>query len=101
MCAAGVAAGTIDRHVESKEGLLRGVHADSYAEWLTQAREALDRPGTAPRRLLRFGEVSVRFNRSNRLLDAVLDRDTDVIFAGVIEELHDSLLDRNGAMMAT
>jgi hypothetical protein len=50
--------------------------------------------------LLRFGEVSVRFNRSNRLLDAVLDRDTDVIFAGVIEELHDALLDRNGAMRA-
>jgi AcrR family transcriptional regulator len=97
---AGVAAGTIYRHFENKEDLLRRVVGRSHAEWLEQARGVLRVEGTAMDRLTRLGEASVEFNRRHRLLGAVLERDREIIFAPLLDELHDKLLEENVAMMA-
>jgi AcrR family transcriptional regulator len=97
---AGLAAGTIYRHFESKEDLLRRVVEESNEEWLEDARRALRGPGTAIERLARLGQASVEFNRRDNLLGAVLDRDAEIIFAPLLDELHDKLLQENVAMMA-
>jgi AcrR family transcriptional regulator len=112
---AGVAAGTIYRHFENKEDLLRRVVEEINAEWLEEARRVLRGDGTAIERLTRLGEASVEFNRRYKLLGAVLDRDREIIFAPLgavldrdreiifaplLDELHDKLLEENVAMMA-
>jgi AcrR family transcriptional regulator len=97
---AGVAPGTIYRHFESKEDLLRRVVEESNAEWLEEARRALGGEGTAIERLLRLGQASIEFNRRHKLLGAVLDRDHEIIFAPLLDELLDKLLEQNVAMMA-
>ena len=97
---AGVAAGTIYRHFENKEDLLRQVVEQSHSEWLVEARSVLRGEGTAIERLTRLGQASVMFNRRHRLLGAVLERDREIIFAPLLDELHDRLLDENVAMMA-
>jgi AcrR family transcriptional regulator len=97
---AGVAAGTIYRHFENKEDLLRRVVEASNAEWLEEARRVLRGDGTAIERLTRLGQASVEFNSRYRLLGAVLERDREIIFAPLLDELHDKLLEENVAMMA-
>jgi hypothetical protein len=42
----------------------------------------------------------VEFNRRYKLLGAVLERDREIIFAPLLDELHDKLLEENVAMMA-
>jgi AcrR family transcriptional regulator len=97
---AGVAPGTIYRHFKNKEDLLRQVVEQSNAEWLEEARSVLRGEGTAIERLNRLGQASVEFNRRYKLLGAVLERDREIIFAPLLDELHDKLLEENVAMMA-
>ena len=97
---AGVAAGTIYRHFKNKEDLLRQVVEQSLGGWLEEARSILGGEGTATERITRLGQASVEFNKRYGLLDAVLVRDRDIIFAPLIDELHDKLLEENVAMMA-
>ncbi len=97
---AGVAAGTLYRYFRNKEDLLRQVVEHGSTRWLERARRALSGPGTALERLARAGEASVEHNHETRLLDAVLNRDTDIIFAPLLDELHDLVLRKNVAMMA-
>jgi TetR/AcrR family fatty acid metabolism transcriptional regulator len=97
---AGVAAGTIYRYFENKEDLLRQVVEQSLGEWLEEARSILGGEGTALERITRLSQASVEFNKRYGLLDAVLIRDRDIIFAPLIDELHDKLLEENVAMLA-
>ena len=97
---AGVAAGTIYRHFENKEDLLRRVVEQSHGEWLEEARSALGDEGTAIERITRLSQASVEFNKRYGLLDAVLVRDRDIIFAPLLDELYDKLLEQNVAIMA-
>jgi AcrR family transcriptional regulator len=97
---AGVAAGTIYRHFKNKEDLLRRVVEQSHTGWLEEARDVLRGEGTAVERLNRLGQASVGFNRRHRLLSAVLERDRDIIFPPLLDELYDKLLEENVAMMA-
>jgi AcrR family transcriptional regulator len=97
---AGIAAGTIYRHFASKQDLLRQVIEDLDAGWLVEARRALDPPGTAIERIARLGQASVDYNKRNALLNAVLDRDAEIIFAPLVDELHAKVVEQNVAMMA-
>jgi len=97
---AGLAPGTIYRHFESKEDLLRRVVEASNGEWLEEARRALESEGTAVERLARLGEASVGYNQRNKLLGAVLVGDAEIIYAPLRDELLDDVLERNVAMMA-
>jgi AcrR family transcriptional regulator len=97
---AGVAAGTIYRHFENKEDLLRQVVAQSNAEWVEEARRILRGEGNAIERLTRLAQASVEFNRRHKLLGAVLERDGEIIFAPLLDELHGKLLEENVALMA-
>lgn len=97
---AGVAAGTIYRHFQNKEDLLRQVVEQSLGEWLEEARSILGAEGTAIERITRMSQASVEFNKRYGLLNAVLVRDRDIIFAPLLDELHDKLLEENVAMMA-
>ena len=96
---AGVAAGTIYRHYESKLDLLREVLADVNSAWLDQARAALAEPGTAIERLALLGVASIEFRQEDALMSAVLRRDTDMIFAPLLDEEHARLLEANVDMM--
>ncbi len=97
---AGVAAGTIYRHFKNKEDLLRQVVEESHAGWLEEAGHVLRGEGTAIERINRLAQASVEFNKRYKLLDAVLVRDRDIIFAPLLDELYDKLLEENVAMMA-
>jgi len=97
---AGVSAGTIYRHFENKEDLLLRVLAEADAEWLSRVRATLAKPGSALERIARLGFASVEYNRENRLLNAVLNRDREMIPAPLIDQLHDELMEENVAMMA-
>lgn len=97
---AGVAPGTIYRHFRNKEDLLRRVVEQSNAEWIEEARLALGAGGSAIERLERLGRASVEFNLRNRLLSAVLERDAEIIFAPLLDELFDEVHEVNVAMMA-
>ncbi|HJQ84464.1 MAG TPA: TetR family transcriptional regulator [Candidatus Binatia bacterium] len=97
---AGVAAGTLYRYFENKEEIFRAVMRELTESWLARARDALRGPEPALERLTRLGAASVEFNRQNPLIDSVYRRDEEIIFAPLLEELHDELLRRNVAMMA-
>jgi AcrR family transcriptional regulator len=97
---AGVAAGTIYRHFPGKEALLLRVVRELNEAWLQEAREALSTLGTPLERIGRLGEASVDFNRRNRLLDAVLERDQEILFAPLLDELYAIVMRDNVAMMA-
>src|SRR5213594_3896674 len=89
---AGVAAGTIYRYFESKEEVFRAV--------VGELRDALAGPGTAVERLGRLAQASVAFNRENSLINSVFRRDDEIIFAPLLDELHERLVMQNVAMMA-
>jgi AcrR family transcriptional regulator len=97
---AGVAAGTLYRYFDNKEEIFRAVMRDVTAGWLREARAALAPPGTAIERLARLGAASVAFSRDNALINSVYRRDDEIIFAPLIEELHEELLHHNVALIA-
>jgi AcrR family transcriptional regulator len=97
---AGVAAGTLYRYFGNKEEIFRAVMRDLLDGWLETARRALAEGGTAVDRLRRLGEASVDFNRENALINSVYRRDEEIIFAPLLEELHEHLLTQNVAMIA-
>jgi AcrR family transcriptional regulator len=97
---AGVAAGTLYRYFAGKEDIFRAVVRELHEAWLARAREVLGGPGTAIERLARLGQASVEFNRENSLINSIFRRDNEIIFAPLIEELHEELLRANVAMMA-
>ena len=97
---AGVAPGTLYRYFENKEEIFRAVMREGLACWLDTARRVLARPGTAIERLGRLAQVSVDFNRENSLVNSVYRRDGEIIFAPLLEELHEHLITQNVAMIA-
>ncbi len=97
---AGVAAGTLYRYFENKEEIFRAVMRNLTETWLARARAAVAPPGTAIERLGRLGEASVEFNRANALINSVYRRDGEIIFAPLLEELHEQLLRHNVALIA-
>jgi AcrR family transcriptional regulator len=98
---AGVAAGTLYRYFESKEEIFRAVIRDLHDGWLARAHAALRPPGTAIERLTRLGQASVEFNGENSLINSVFRRDEEIIFAPLLEELHEQLLRENVGMIAS
>ena len=97
---AGVAAGTLYRYFTSKEEVFRAVVHELNDAWLARARQVLGGAGTAVERLARLGQASVEFNRENSLINSIFRRDNEIIFAPLLEELHEELLRANVAMMA-
>jgi AcrR family transcriptional regulator len=97
---AGLAAGTVYRYFAGKEDVLREVVRALNARWLERAREALAAPGTAVERLTRLGPASAAFRTESTLIGSVFRRDTEILFAPLLDELHAELLRANVAMMA-
>jgi AcrR family transcriptional regulator len=97
---AGVASGTLYRYFENKEEIFRAVMRDGLTRWLETARRVLAQPGKALDRLARLGQASVDYNRENALINSVYRRDGEIIFAPLLEELHEQLVTENVAMIA-
>lgn len=97
---AGVAAGTIYRYFDSKEGVFREVVRELNEGWLARARRALGEPGTAIERLARLGQASVEYRDENPLISSIFRRDNEIIFAPLLDELHERLLKENVALIA-
>jgi len=98
--AAGVAVGTVYRYFAGKEAVFLAVVQDVNDAWLAESRRALDGPGTAMERLRRLGAASIRFAAENALITAIVTRDTDIVFAPLLEQLHDDMQRRNVTMIA-
>jgi AcrR family transcriptional regulator len=96
----GIAVGTVYRYVKTKEESILQVVEDLNATWLAQARQVLDEPGTPTERLARIGPASVKFNRENKLLSSILNRDTEMVSAPLLERIAEELLEQNVSMMA-
>jgi AcrR family transcriptional regulator len=97
---AGVAAGTIYWHFESKEALfLRLIDAEN-ADWLERARAALHQPGNALERLARLARGSMEFYQQSRLMLAVLRRDRSMIHAPMLDSIHVRLQEQTVSLMA-
>jgi AcrR family transcriptional regulator len=96
---AGVAAGTIYRYFPNKEAILFRVVADINGEWLRVARTTLAEPGSPIDRIARMGEASIEFNRLNPILNAVLERDDEIVFAPLLDELYTEVMRENVAMI--
>ena len=47
-----------------------------------------------------LGQASVRFNAENSLITSVFRRDHEIVFAPLLEELHEHLLRQNVALIA-
>jgi len=97
---AGIAVGTVYRYFESKEELLVAVLREINERWLEQARELASPPGTALERIMRLSEASVAYNRESRLLNAIWTRDTDVILAPLLDDLHAWVSKQNLALVS-
>lgn len=96
---AGVAAGTIYRYFPNKEAILFRVVADINSDWIRTARITLAEPGSPMERIARMGEASVDFNRRNPILNAVLERDDEIVFAPLLDELYADVMRENVAMI--
>jgi len=97
---AGVAAGTLYRYFDDKEGLFRAVVKGLHDDWIARARAVLAEPGTPLERLARLGQASIDFNRDNALINSVFARDDEMIFAPLLDELHEELTRENVALIA-
>src|SRR5256884_7926631 len=97
---AAVAPGTLSRYFEKKEEIFRAVMREGLVRWLETARRVLAEPGTALDRLARLGQASVDYNRENALINSVYRRDGEIIFAPLLEELHEQLVTEKVAMIA-
>jgi len=97
---AGVVPGTLYRYFTNKEEIFREVVRELNEGWLARAREALSGPGTAVERLASLGRASVEFYREHSIIRSVFRKDDEIIFAPLIEELHDQLMRQNVALMA-
>jgi AcrR family transcriptional regulator len=97
---AAVAAGTLYRYFRSKEHLFLEVLREANEAWLARAREAVAGPGTAAERLARIGPASIEHYREKSLLNAVLARDKEIIFAPVQEDMLRQILAQTVALMA-
>jgi AcrR family transcriptional regulator len=97
---AGVAAGTVYRYFRNKAHLFLEVFRDLNEGWIAQARAAVSAPGTGAERLARLGPASASLYRERSLLNAVLSRDTDRVFAPLLEEMRQGVLERTTALMA-
>lgn len=84
---AGVAAGTLYRHFDSKEELFRCVVAQCREEWMAIARRVLAEPLPALERLVRLGDATVRFGAESLIHRSILTRDAEIIFAPLLDEL--------------
>src|SRR5262245_20294054 len=98
--AAGVAVGTVYRYFTGKEAVFLAVVQAMNDAWLAESRRALDGPGTAAERLRRLGAASVSFAAENALMTAIVTRDTDIVFAPLIEQLYEDMQRRNVTMIA-
>jgi TetR/AcrR family fatty acid metabolism transcriptional regulator len=97
---AGIAVGTVYRYFPGKEAIFLAVVEDLNDAWLAESRRALDGPGTATDRLQRLGAASIRFAADNALITAIAMRDTDIVFAPLLERVHEDMQRRNVAMIA-
>ncbi len=98
--AAGVAVGTVYRYFAGKEAVFLAVVQAMNDAWLAESRRALEGPGTAVERLRGLGTASVSFAAENALMTAIVTRDTDIVFAPLIEQLYEDMQRRNVAMIA-
>jgi len=98
--AAGVAVGTVYRYFAGKEAVFLAVVQAMNDAWLAESRRALDGEGTAMERLRRLGAASISFAAENALITAIITRDTDIVFAPLIEQLYEDMQRRNVAMIA-
>jgi AcrR family transcriptional regulator len=97
---AGIAVGTVYRYFAGKEAVFLAVIEDLNDAWLAESRTALDGPGSAMDRMRRLGAASIRFAAENALITAIAMRDTDIVFAPLLERVYDDLRRQNVAMMA-
>jgi len=97
---AGVAAGTIYWHFESKEALFRRLIDAENADWLERARDALHQPGSALERLAMLARASTDFYQQSRLMLAVLRRDRSMIHAPLLDDIHARLQKQSVSLMA-
>ena len=98
---AGIAAGTLYRYFDSKEEIFLRVAETETEGWLATARKVLDEPGSAVERLARLAQASLEYNAESKLFRSVMARDTEIIFAPLLEDLHEHVLSENVAMMAS
>jgi AcrR family transcriptional regulator len=96
---AGIAVGTVYRFFKGKEELFLAVLRDLNARWLAEARRALEGPGDAMERMKRLGAASVRVTAENGLLASLLGRDTEIIFAPLLDELFEEFVRQQVEMM--
>src|SRR5262245_61940256 len=97
---AGIAVGTVYRYFAGKEAVFLAVVEDLNEQWLAESRRALDGPGTAADRLQRLGAASIRFAAESALITAIAMRDTDIVFAPLLERVYEDVQHRNVAMIA-
>ncbi len=97
---AGVAVGTVYRYFAGKEAVFLAVVEALNDTWLEESRQALEGPGSAVERMQRLGAASIRFAAENALITAIAMRDTDIVFAPLLERVHDDMRRQNVAMMA-
>jgi AcrR family transcriptional regulator len=97
---AGIAVGTVYRHFESKEDLLVAVLREINERWLERAHEISRPPGTALERIMRLAQASIAYNRESRLLNAIWTRDSDVILAPLLDDLHAWISKQNLAIVS-
>jgi AcrR family transcriptional regulator len=97
---AGIAVGTVYRYFDTKEAIFFAAAEETIEAWLAAARRALATPGTAVERLARLGMASLEFNQQSTLVQSILDRDTEIVFAPHLDQLGATLLERNVALIA-
>ncbi len=97
----GIAAGTLYRYFDSKEDIFLRVAETETEGWLATARKVLGEPGSAVERLARLAQASLEYNGESKLFRSVMSRDTEIIFAPLLEDLHEHVLTENVAMMAS
>src|SRR4029450_506777 len=68
--------------------------------WLEESRRALDGPGTAVARMRRLGRAGIQLGAGNAPIPASAMRDSDIVFAPLLERLYDDMARQNVAMMA-